>query len=194
MLNVSKSSQHAYANTETMLGDPIENIPRNLFYVTEDNYAWAMDELVQAITANNGVFRNPLSKAMFTHTDIAGILKHPLGKSLSDLQLRQLDWRKSINPKTIQRLGALAYNRPGPESDESEEQYRAINGFEFYSANLSGVEGEAINKLSVPITDSASGQSFDTTIGDTVRDAKANKICFGKAGEILEQAAEHLRK
>jgi hypothetical protein len=32
-----------YVNDETMLGDEIKDIPREDFYVTEDNYAWSMD-------------------------------------------------------------------------------------------------------------------------------------------------------
>lgn len=31
-----------YVNTETMLGDEVKDIPREDFYVTEDNYAWSM--------------------------------------------------------------------------------------------------------------------------------------------------------
>jgi hypothetical protein len=38
-----------YVNDKTMLGDEVKDIPRADLYVTEDNYAWSMDELVQAI-------------------------------------------------------------------------------------------------------------------------------------------------
>jgi hypothetical protein len=32
-----------YVNDETMYGDEVKDIPREDFYVTEDNYAWSMD-------------------------------------------------------------------------------------------------------------------------------------------------------
>lgn len=55
--------QKKYVNTETMIGgDKIEDIPQQNFFVSEDNYAWDMDELAQAIAANSGVMRNPLSR------------------------------------------------------------------------------------------------------------------------------------
>jgi hypothetical protein len=71
-----------------MLGDEVSDIPRANFYVTEDNYAWDMDELAQAITANEGIMRNPLSKEIFTSKDIKGILLHPLGQGLGALAVK----------------------------------------------------------------------------------------------------------
>jgi hypothetical protein len=34
------------------------------------------------------------------------------------------------------------------------------------------------------------GQAFDGTIGEAVRDAKANKLCFHKAGTYFENARQ----
>jgi hypothetical protein len=73
----------------TMLGDPISEIPRGSFYVTEDGYAWDLSELSQAISSNGGVMRNPLSHQMFTTNDIRAIVQHPLGKHLAALEVEQ---------------------------------------------------------------------------------------------------------
>lgn len=73
----------------TMLGDPISEIPRESFYVTEDGYAWDLSELSQAISSNGGVMRNPLSHQMFTTNDIRAIVQHPLGKHLAALDIEQ---------------------------------------------------------------------------------------------------------
>lgn len=61
-----------------------------------------------------------------------------------------------------------------------------------YLATLPQAEQDAIDKLRVPAKDSHTGQAFDCTIGDAVRDAKANKICVHKTGDLLSQAVTYL--
>jgi hypothetical protein len=63
----SKASiyRKTYINTVTSYGDKIEDIPRANFFVSEDNYAWIMEELVVALVVQNGVMSNPWSKLMF---------------------------------------------------------------------------------------------------------------------------------
>lgn len=97
-----------YANTETMYGDEVKDIPRSNFYVTEDNYAWDMEELVAAIKAGSGVLRNPLSKQMFTPKDVKGIFMHPLAKPLAALAVEQKAMSKGVRPDTITRMEKLA--------------------------------------------------------------------------------------
>lgn len=75
--------QKKYVNTETMIsGDKIEDTPQQNFFVSEDNYAWDMDELAQVIAANSGVMRSSLSRKMFSESDIRKILAQPLGQRL----------------------------------------------------------------------------------------------------------------
>lgn len=73
----------------TMLGDPISEIERASFYVTEDGYPWDVSELAQAISSNGGVMRNPLSRQMFTIKDINAVVQHPLGRHLAALDIEQ---------------------------------------------------------------------------------------------------------
>jgi hypothetical protein len=82
----------------TMLGDPISDIERASFYVTEDGYPWDMSELAQAISSNGGVMRNPLSKQMFTPNDIRDIVRHPMGKHLAALEIEQKKLRLGKHP------------------------------------------------------------------------------------------------
>lgn len=63
-----------------------------------------------------------------------------------------------------------------------------------YVATLPIAEQTAIDKLRVPAKDSHTGQSFDTSIGDAIRDAQGNRICFHKTGDLARQAVAHLRK
>jgi hypothetical protein len=98
-----------YVNDTTMsLMEPVSEIPREDFYVTEDNYAWDLSELVQAITANGGVMRNPLSRDMFTAKDVRGILMSPHGKPLAPMQAAQHDMSQGVRPETIARMEKLA--------------------------------------------------------------------------------------
>lgn len=71
-----------YICDETMLGDPVSEIPRDRFWVSEDAYLWDMEELTQAIKSNGGLMRNPLNHKFFSEDGVRAILQHPLGKCL----------------------------------------------------------------------------------------------------------------
>lgn len=123
-----------YANTETMLGDEVKDIPRSNFMVTEDNYAWDMDELVQAIKANSGVLRNPLSKEMFTPKDIKSILSHPLGQCLAALAVEQHQMSKGVRMETIEQMEKLAQILLEDQSADTIPSRKAVDEFLAYCA------------------------------------------------------------
>ncbi|CAO2648556.1 Nn.00g078230.m01.CDS01 [Neocucurbitaria sp. VM-36] len=183
-----------YANTETMLGDEVKDIPRENFYVTEDNYAWDMDELVQAIKANSGVLRNPLSKEMFTPKDVKGILIHPLGKPLAALAVEQHEMSKGVRIATIEQMEKLSKILLEDQSADTLPSRKAVDEFLAYIATLPDLEQKAIDGLKCPAKDNHTGQSYDFSIGESVRDAKGNRVCFHKTGDFIKQAAEHLRQ
>lgn len=126
--------QKNYVNDETMLGDAVKDIPRENFLVTEDNYAWDMDELAQAITANGGVMRNPLSRQLFTPKDIRGIVQHPLGKRLAALQLEQHEMSKGVRDETITQLEKLAKLLLDDQSSDALPSRHAVDEFLAYIA------------------------------------------------------------
>lgn len=183
-----------YVNDETMLGDMVKDIPRENFYVTEDNYAWDMEELAQAITANGGVMRNPLSKVMFTPKDIRGIVTHQHGKALGALQMEQHEMSKGVRPDTIVRMEELAKILLEDQSADSLPSRHAVDEFTAYCATLPELEQKVLDGLRCPAKDSHTGQSYDFTIGEAVRDAKGNRVCFHKTGDFIKQAATHLRQ
>jgi hypothetical protein len=174
-----------YVNDETMYGDAIPDIPRSNFYCTEDGYAWDMEELSQAITSNKGVMRNPLSKHMFTPGDIKGILQHPLGQSLAALGIEQHKLKQGVRPKTLEEMDRMVNVLMEDMAEDAMKSRLAVDEFLAYIATLPEAEQNAIDNLRVPAKDSHTGQAFDGTIGEAVRDAKANKLCFHKAGKSL---------
>ena len=182
-----------YVCKETMLGDPIALISRANFWVSEDGYAWDMEELAQAISSNGGVMRNPLSRQMFTPTDIRAIIKHPLGKGLGALQIEQSKLSKGVRPATIERLADLAKVLETDMSTDQMASRHAIDDFLAYVATLPQTEQKSIDKLRVPATDSHTGQPFDSTIGEAVRDAQGNRVCMHKTADFIGQAVRHLR-
>ena len=184
----------SYVNSETMYGDPVSDIPRSNFWVSEDGYAWDVEELVQAIKAKKGATRNPLSNENFTSTDIEAIIIHPVGKHLAALQVEQSELVKGVRLETVARLKSMATALLNDLSGNTLPSHQAIDDFLAYVSTLPAVEREAIDKLRVPAVDSHSGQRFDDTIGDAVRDAKGNRICLHKAGDVLKQAAEFLSR
>jgi hypothetical protein len=129
-----------YVNDETMLGDEVKDIPRADFYVTEDNYAWSMDELVQAIQANSGVLRNPLSKEMFTPKDIKGILMHPSGHPLAALRVEQRRMSKGVRTETIDRMEKLSMVLLDDNSIDAIPSRTAVDEFLVYIATCTYTE------------------------------------------------------
>lgn len=123
-----------YANDETMLGDAVKDIPRENFWVTEDNYAWDMEELAQAITVNGGVMRNPLSRQMFTPKDIRGIVMHQHGKQLAALQVEQHEMSKGVRPETIEQMDKLAKILLEDQSSDALPSRHAVDEFLAYIA------------------------------------------------------------
>jgi hypothetical protein len=186
--------QRTYLNDETMLGDPVSDIPRANFWVSEDGYAWDMEELSNALASNRGVMRNPLSKQLFTPKDINAIIKHPLGKRLAAMRVEQSQMSKGVRPTTIAELDKLAAALLADQSADQIPSRQAVDEFSAYMATLPQAEQKALNELRVPATDSHTGQPFDTTIGDAVRDAQGNRVCFHKTGDLIRQAASHLRQ
>ncbi|KAF2633407.1 hypothetical protein BU25DRAFT_405302 [Macroventuria anomochaeta] len=183
-----------YANTETMYGDEVKDIPRSNFYVTEDNYAWDMDELVAAIKAGSGVLRNPLSKQMFTPKDVKGIYMHSLANSLAALAVEQKEMSKGVRPETINRMEKLSSILLEDQSADTMPSRHAVDEFLAYVATLPEREQKAIDGLKCPAKDSHTGQAYDSSIGEAVRDAKGNRVCFHKTGDFIGQAAAHLRQ
>lgn len=174
-----------YVNDETMYGDAVPDITRENFYCTEDGYAWDMEELSQAITSNKGVMRNPLSKHMFTPGDIRGILSHRLGQSLAALGIEQHKLKQGVRPRTLEEMDCMVKVLMEDMAEDAMQSRLAVDEFLAYVATLPEAEQNAIDNLRVPARDSHTGQAFDGTIGEAVRDAKANKLCFHKAGEFF---------
>lgn len=200
-----------YVNTETMYGDEVKDIPRSNFYVTEDNYAWDMEELVAAIEAGSGVLRNPLSKQMFTPKDVKGIFVHPLAKSLAALAVEQKEMSKGVRPETITRMEKLSVILLEDQNENALPSRHAVDEFLAYIATckfshpsqlkpftdikaVPDLEQKAIDGLKCPARDSHTGQAYDSSIGEAVRDAKGNRVCFHKTGDFIGQAAAHLRQ
>jgi hypothetical protein len=183
-----------YVCDETMYGDKVADIPRARFLATEDGYPWDMEELSQAIQSNSGVMRNPLSRQMFTTDDIRMILQHPLGKDLAALGVEQGKLSKGVRPKTIEELEKMSVILLEDMSEDQMASRHVLDHFLGYVATLPESEQNALNKLRVPAKDSHTRQAFDTTIGQAVRDAKANVVCIHKIGDFLQQAARHLKK
>jgi hypothetical protein len=186
--------RRTYFCSETMLGDPIADVPRERFWVSEDGYAWDMEELAQALASNGGVMRNPLSRQMFTPQDIRAIVQHPLGTQLGALQIEQSMLSRGVRPNTIEQLDKLATVLLADMSTDQITSRHAVDEFLAHVATLPQAEQKAIDVLRVPARDSHTGQPFDTSIGEAVRDAQGNRVCFHKTGDFLKQAAHHLRK
>jgi hypothetical protein len=123
-----------YANTETMYGDEIKDIPRANFYVTEDNYAWDLEELVAAIKANSGILRNPLSKQMFTPKDVKGIYMHPLAKPLAALAVEQNELSKGVRSDSIEHMERLSKVLLEDQSADTIPSRHAVDEFLAYIA------------------------------------------------------------
>lgn len=172
--------QKKYVNSETMYGDRIEDIPKQNFIASEDNYAWDIDELAQAITSNGGVMRNPLSRKMFSESDIRMILAHPLGRRLKLQGEEQSRHKKGVRPATIDWIEKLGRIMLADKTADAAPSREAMDEFLAFVATLPETEQKTLNELRIEARDGFSGQDFDYSIGESVRDAKANTTCFHK--------------
>ena len=187
--------QKAYMNTDTMCGDSVSDIARAQFFVSEDGYAWDMSELVEAIgKTNKGAMKNPLTGDKFTTSDIEAIIRHPLGKKLAAQQVEQNKLKKGVRQETINRLQSMATIILQDESASFHPSHNAVDDFLAYVATLPANEKKTIDELYVPAVDSHTRQPFKDTIGKSIRDAKAQQVCFHKTGDLLKQAAAFLSK
>ncbi|MCJ1294459.1 hypothetical protein MMC34_006017 [Xylographa carneopallida] len=186
--------QRSYICSETMYGDPVSDIQRENFWVSEDGYAWDMNELVLALRSNGGVLRNPLSRQLFTTADIQAILEHPLGSGLAAMQIEQSKLSQGLRSETIEQLETLAAILLADMSDDQVASRQAVDDFLAYVATLPQSEQKAIDELRVPAKDRHTGQPFDTSIGESVRDAQGNRLCFHKTGDLISQSARYLRQ
>jgi hypothetical protein len=167
-----------YVNQETMCGDAVADIRRSKFWVSEDGYAWDMEELADCLASNGGVMRNPLSRQKFAEDDVRAIVQHPLGRRLGAMQMEQSRLSQGIRPATITQLDQLSATLLADQSTDQMASRHALDGFLAYIATLPQAEQRAIDELRVPATDSHTGQPFDCTIGQAVRDARANVTCL----------------
>lgn len=209
-----KLNRH-YANDSTMLLLlPLDTIPRRDFYVTEDNHAWDISELCQAISVNGGVMRNPLTGNLFTSRDIRALLMSPHGTSLAALRVEQHELSQGVREQTIakmERLSKTMLAEPGRDWKQSRAE---IEEFQAYVATckvfhvlvhtrvsvkltstVPGSEQKTIHKYKCPKAfDGHTRKAYDDTVGQTLQDVQAGILCVHKGGDFMKQAAAHLRK
>jgi hypothetical protein len=169
-----------YANSETMLGDKIEDIPKANFFASEDNYAFDMEELARAIEVQNGVMRNPLSKKLFSEAEIKTILDHPIGKRLKPLEEEQHRLKKGVRLATVTKIENLSKIMLADQSMDGGLSRQGIDEFVAFVATLPSQEQTTIRVLKIPGTDKNTGQAFDYSIGESVADAKGGVTCYHK--------------
>ena len=174
-----------YENTETMLGDKIEDIPTDNFFASEDNYAFDMEELAQAIEAQSGVMRNPLSRQMFSESDIKTILDHPIGRRLKPLEEEQHRQKKGVRIGTITKIDELSKIMLADMSMDGAPSRKAIDEFLAFVATLPSREQTTIKQLKIPGTDKNTGQAFDYSISESVADAKEGVTCYHKVSASM---------
>ena len=80
------------------------------------------------------------------------------------------------------------------QSSDQMESRHVMDKFATYLATLPLSEQKSLDELRVPATDSHTGLPFDTSIGEAVRDAQGNRVCFHKTGDLIRQAVIFLRK
>jgi len=176
----------AYVNRETMQRLPVANIPRQNFWVTEDGYAWNMDELANALIANGGEMRNPINLRMFSNRDVQAITTHPMAKRINapqpDVRTAPLNSRAEMIGK-LDELSTILF------ADISAEQLPSRKGLEDFLAYLLTLpepELQAIEELALL------GTEF--TLTQLVRAAQARKVSLFRTGDLIEKTADYLRQ
>ena len=124
---------------------------------------------------------------MFSEGDIRMILAHPLGQRLKPLQMAQSQLKKGVRLATIDRVEKLGRIMLTDQDIDAASSRIAMDEFLAYVVTIPESEQNTINRLKIPARDGFSGQLFDYTIGEAVRDAKANTTCFHKVSCTLRK-------
>ncbi|KAK0705564.1 hypothetical protein B0H67DRAFT_594399 [Lasiosphaeris hirsuta] len=96
-----------YTNPHTFRGRvPVEDIPRECFFVTADGWAWDIRELVDELMRRgegaDGTLRNPVTGAQFEKVDVRRLVAHPFGRGLS---VAGLDEEERTEPEREEEIG-----------------------------------------------------------------------------------------
>ncbi len=181
----------AYRNAHTMvLNEPISTIPRASFLATADGYAWDMQELVQAIAANGGVFKNPLTHIWFAESDIKAILAHPMGTALRRAKADQERLRDGVREETalaLRKLGTALMNDQANDGHTAVASALAIAEFRAFLLTLPDNEQRDIAALRTTGIDRHTCKVFSASQVQAVLDDTGT--CFHKRGDLLEQTA-----
>ncbi|KAK4206924.1 hypothetical protein QBC37DRAFT_456930 [Rhypophila decipiens] len=184
-----------YENDETMLGDAVSDIPAANLLVSEDNYAWDMAELASALEANSGIMRNPLTRKLFSETDVRRILAHPLGQRLRpmrDAQTAHLS--RGLHPDTVRLVAQMGRVMVADQTLDMAPSQEVADEFLAHVATLPDAERQVLECLKVPARDSLNRQQFDYTVLQAVHDFKSNLTCVHKIGDFFNQAAQHFTR
>lgn len=118
---------------------------------------------------------------MFSEHDVRSILRHPLAAPLRPLQLAQHELRKGgVRPATVEFLAQIGRAMLDDQSADAAPSLRAMDEFFARAAALPDAEQITLGSLRVPARDSHTGQAFDYTVMQAMRDTKANVTCFHK--------------
>ena len=183
-----------YRNKHTMvLNEPISSVPRASFLATADGYAWDMEELVQAIAANGGVFKNPLTHLWFSESDIRAILAHPLGAELRRAQAAQESLRDGVRRDTavaLHKVGAALMNDRANDGNGAVASAWALAEFRAFVLTLPESEQRDIAALRTTGIDRHTRTVYSASTVQSVLDDTGT--CFHKRGDLLEQTAAAL--
>jgi hypothetical protein len=110
------------------------------------------------------------------------------------MQVEQSKLKHGVRPKTVEQLDKMSVILLADQSSDQMESRHVVDEFATYLATLPLSEQSALDELRVPATDTHTGQPFDTSIGEAVRDAQGNRVCFHKTGDLIRQAVNFLRQ
>ena len=186
---------HVYASTETLEGEPVEDIPRDSFWVSADNYAWNVDSLLDRLLEMGRPRRNPLTRKLFTPADIRSLVAHPVGQTLAEepLEGSTIGHVQGVRRTTLQQLAQLALALQPIGSFEQDAACEALDIFEQYVVTLPAEEQEALYNLRVPAANDPSKPTFDCPLGEILRESFETKAGLQQLGRLAEQAASYLQ-
>lgn len=131
--------------------EPLYHYPKKLLFITEDNYCFLIDDLVNIIRAQNNLY-NPYTNQQLSENDAARLMNIPkITKSFHGIKIKQQYCAKKITPDTIEELKQLAEgllnedeitNGRGFAVPISQKAYEKFNN---YYQSLDEREREALN-------------------------------------------------
>lgn len=143
---IEAREEQIYANSQTIEGFSMKDIPRDNLFISESNHFFNIDEMVK----HNTLLVNPWNQQPFTHNDLIKLRKYPKVSQHFKTLIQEVESQFSsseLSQQHIQEIkSVLMKNNSNPEMLDKLEKYQQYRKI---IAQTQEITHESIKKSSI---------------------------------------------